>query len=59
MGTYFSTTRHEMHPVPEIKITDQAAASLENQRNGVKNMYNFDEIIDRLAYKCHEHRRFP
>ena len=36
-----------MHPVPEIKITDQAGASLENQRNGVKNMYNFDEIIDR------------
>ena len=39
-----------MHPVPEIKITDQAGASLENQRNGVKNMYNFDEIIDSVYH---------
>ena len=48
-----------MHPVPEIKITDQAGASLENQRNGVKNMYNFDEIIDRTGTSATKMESLP
>ena len=48
-----------MHPVPEIKITDQAGASLENQRNGVKDMYNFDEIIDRTGTSATKMESLP